>query len=52
MNKFKHLTSNVDLSNETHIIFAYNLFLDDSLDAKGGSASLKNHSLSKLLEVK
>ena len=43
-NKLNTLLSNLDLSSEKHIIFAgdFNLFLDCSLDAKGGSPSLKN----------
>ena len=48
------LLSNLDLSSEKHIIFAddFVIFLDRSLDAKGGSPSLKIYSLSKLLESK
>ena len=48
------LLSNLDLSSEKHIIFAddFVIFLDRSLDAKGGSPSLKKYSLSKLLESK
>ena len=43
-NELNTLLSNLDLSSEKHIIFAgdFNLFLDCSLDAKGGSPSLKN----------
>ena len=39
---------------EKHIIFAgdFNLFIDHSLDAKGGSPSLKKNSPSELLEIK
>ena len=46
--------ANLDVSGEKHIIFAgnFNIFLDCYLDAKGGSPSLKKHSLSKLLEIK
>ena len=53
-NELNTLLSNLDLSSEKHIIFAgdFNLFLDCSLDAKGGSPSLEKHSLSKLIEIK
>ena len=53
-NELNILISNLDLNSEKRIIFAgdFNLFLDRSLDAKGGSPSLKKHSLSKLLEIK
>ena len=48
------LLSNLDRNSEKPIIFAgdFNLFLDHSLNAKGGSPSLKKHSLSKLFEIK
>ena len=53
-NELNSFLSNLDLSSEKHIIFAgdFNLFLDHSLDAKGGSPSLKEYSLNKLLEIK
>ena len=48
------MLSNLDFSSEKHIIFVddFNLFLNCSLNAKGGCPSLKKHSLSKLLETK
>ena len=53
-NVLNTLVSNWNLSSEKNIIFAgdFSLYLDCSLDAKGGSPSLKKHSLSKLLEIK
>ena len=43
VNGLNTLLSNIDFSNEKHIISAgdFNLFLDRSLDAKIGSSSLK-----------
>ena len=53
-NELNTLLSIFDLSSEKHIIFAgdFSLFHDCSLDAKGGSPSLKKHSLSKFLAIK
>ena len=59
VNKFKHLMSSISCF-ETRTLVAkkniftghFNLFLDHSLDAKGDCPSLKNYSLSKLLEIK
>ena len=52
-NEINMLISDLDLSNEKHIIFAgdFNLFIDCSLDAKVRSPSIKKNSLSKLLEI-
>ena len=49
-----NLLENLDLTDNKPIIFAedFNLFLDRSLEAKGGNHCLKKQSLSKLLHIK
>ena len=49
-----NLLENFDLTKNKQIIFAgdFNLFLDRSLEAKGGNPCLKKQSLSKFLYVK
>ena len=49
-----NLLENFDLTKNKPIIFAggFNLFLDRSLEAKGGNPCLKKQSLSKLLCIK
>ena len=49
-----NLLENLDLTKNKPRIFAgdFNLFLDQSLEAKGGNLCLKKQSLSKLLQVK
>ena len=48
------LLENVDLTENKPIIFAgdFNLFLDRSLEAKGGNPCLKKQSLLKLFHIK
>ena len=48
------MLENFDLTKNKPIIFAgdFNLFLDRSLEAKGGNLCLKKQSLSKLLHIK
>ena len=49
-----NLLENFDLTKNKQIIFAgdFNLFLDRSLEAKGGNPCLKKQSLSKFLYIK
>ena len=49
-----NLLENLDLTKNKPVIFAddFNLFLDWSLEAKGGNLCLKKQSLSKLLQIK
>ena len=54
LSKLTNLLENFDFTKNKPIIFAgdFNLFLDRSLDAKGGNPCLKKQSLSKLLHIK
>ena len=49
-----NLLENFDLTKNKPIIFAgdFNLFLDQSLEAKGGNLCVNKESLSKLLHIK
>ena len=47
------LLKNLEISSDKNIIFSgdFNLFFNSTLEAKGGSPTLKKHSLTKLIEI-
>lgn len=54
LNDLEALLSKIDCFQSKRIIFAgdFNVIFDRRLDAKGGNPNIKNHSISKLIEIK
>ena len=53
LNKLSTILSNFENIHHHNVIFAgdFNIFFDASLDAKGGSPTLKSRSINKLIEL-
>ena len=53
LNELSTILSNFENIHNHNIIFAgnFNIFFDASLDAKGGSPTLKSQSINKLIEL-
>ena len=54
LNQLSNLLKSLDINNHKQILFAgdFNLFFDRNLEAKGGNPSLKQKSISKIIELK